>query len=374
MAPNDPQRTIHGMEEDMDSCGAAPSTQSMYRQHIRPNALDVSVRQGDADEVRAARDRAQILNSPTFRNARRTPGGTRIPDERMDTRAPAQSPSSATRARLMQPSPVVFLDWDDTVLPTSWLAAAEQRTRHISSVRMDLLPIANATQTLLEECYRIGCHVSIVTNADRGWVEETCTIFFPSLVYLICPDENAPPASRPHSQIPPQRVVSARHCFEELHPHQPTAWKAGTFAWELHLLMEARSGLDGSVSERRPSSDYATTGSPMTASLENSSVSSATTSDTARTDMVSPSQIDLDSVARNAAGMPICSQLISIGDSDHEHEACHLVAGQFHTKAKTMHLARRPTPDVIQRQLEMITRSLESFVAVPDAVDVDVDI
>jgi len=124
--------------------------------------------------------------------------------------------------------PVIFLDWDDTMLSTSAIKAINAAlkghpgleewaranlARHEASLIAFLKP-------LLENGY-----VYIVTNAELGWVEASCKCYMPNVVPYI---KNIP-------------IVSARHLFEATDPHNPTTWKVHAFKYLLSITSPAPS-------------------------------------------------------------------------------------------------------------------------------------
>jgi hypothetical protein len=110
---------------------------------------------------------------------------------------------------------LVILDWDDTILPTSYL------TQH--NLREDAEDIPTCFVVALEAYAQVAAatiaglgklgRVVIVTNAETGWVELTCGKFLPSLQALVEQTE----------------VVSARSKFEPLGFLQPVEWKEKMF-------------------------------------------------------------------------------------------------------------------------------------------------
>lgn len=113
---------------------------------------------------------------------------------------------------------IIFIDWDDTVLPTSWLskngllqgtaaASAEQRSQ--------LQILAEKVAEVLEASTGYG-KVVIVTNAVDGWVQQSCRRFLPSLAPV----------------LPLLHVVSARSAFAPLGVQCPTEMKRLVFEEE----------------------------------------------------------------------------------------------------------------------------------------------
>lgn len=113
---------------------------------------------------------------------------------------------------------IIFVDWDDTLLPTSWLAELGLREGRVipDSDQWTLLQnVAESSTCLLRVAMQYG-RVVIVTNAERGWVEHSCQQFFPSMAPVL-------------EEV---TIVSARSS----HQHKvddPTEWKRLAFAQEI---------------------------------------------------------------------------------------------------------------------------------------------
>lgn len=72
---------------------------------------------------------------------------------------------------------LIIFDWDDTLLPTSWLENTDP-----DSVTLDT--ISTAVIRVLLEAKKYGT-VMIITNAQKGWVEETCRRYLPRCVAIL---------------------------------------------------------------------------------------------------------------------------------------------------------------------------------------------
>jgi len=91
---------------------------------------------------------------------------------------------------------LVFFDWDDTLLPTSWISQQGWLNADGNLVdRPDEIILSREQQVLLQElevkvehtllmAMRYG-RVVIVTNAADGWVEMSCAAFMPGLRPLL---------------------------------------------------------------------------------------------------------------------------------------------------------------------------------------------
>jgi hypothetical protein len=120
--------------------------------------------------------------------------------------------------------PIIFLDYDDTLLPSSALQAALQaKGPHGSQMTALLKAQLERHQTrvieFLQVCKKYG-DTCVVTNGENGWVEQSCSRFMPDVV----------------AELKPLPIFSARHFFENKDPQNPMLWKLHAFT---HLLSVA---------------------------------------------------------------------------------------------------------------------------------------
>mmetsp|Transcript_18039 Transcript_18039/g.52029 ORF Transcript_18039/g.52029 Transcript_18039/m.52029 type:complete len:246 (-) Transcript_18039:109-846(-) len=119
----------------------------------------------------------------------------------------------------MQETLYVF-DWDDTILPSTWIQRQGLRLDATSTVsaaqRERLAEVAAAAAETLRLAKQRGT-VVLVTNAERGWIELSCSKFLPSLM----------PA------IEGVKLVSARTSYEGQGCSSPLDWKIAAFQEEI---------------------------------------------------------------------------------------------------------------------------------------------
>jgi hypothetical protein len=116
-----------------------------------------------------------------------------------------------------------LIDWDDTLFPTSWLLKEGLFTDgKLPSCQQaaQLQQLAEGVKITLETAVALG-KVVIVTNAEQGWIERSCTRFMPSLVNLLKTID----------------IVSAQSSFKQL-TQEPSEWKRLAFQHELGLFHE----------------------------------------------------------------------------------------------------------------------------------------
>jgi len=106
---------------------------------------------------------------------------------------------------------VIFLDWDDTLLCTTFLAARGelQMTREIG---LQLLIMSKHVERLIQQAIKLGM-LYIVTNAEDGWVQASAEMWMPQLLPLLA---NV-------------TVMSARSRFEQDYPDDAFMWKKKAF-------------------------------------------------------------------------------------------------------------------------------------------------
>uniref|UniRef100_A0A0G4G6J2 Uncharacterized protein n=1 Tax=Chromera velia CCMP2878 TaxID=1169474 RepID=A0A0G4G6J2_9ALVE len=121
---------------------------------------------------------------------------------------------------------LAIFDWDDTVLPTTWLSENglyawldESCTEPFpGDIEAQLSQLADSALSMLKEARRSG-YVMFVTNADEGWVELSCRKYLPKLWEYL--------------QAEPIRVVSARSTYERQGISSPFEWKLIAFENEI---------------------------------------------------------------------------------------------------------------------------------------------
>lgn len=112
----------------------------------------------------------------------------------------------------IQVTKIVF-DWDDTFMPTSWL----EKIKHSPDQEglQELADLSKVAISVITQAKLYGL-VIIVTNADEGWVHQSCSQHMPLL--------------QPHlAGIP---VISAQEKYSLLYP-DPRQWKIAAFRDEL---------------------------------------------------------------------------------------------------------------------------------------------
>lgn len=111
-------------------------------------------------------------------------------------------------------------DWDDTVLPSTWLQRNGLRldaaSRPTAEQRELLAKVAFAARKTFRAA-RLHGKVILLTNAERGWIELSCQKFLPTLAPML---ENV-------------KLVSARTTYEGPQYPSPLDWKLRAFEAEI---------------------------------------------------------------------------------------------------------------------------------------------
>jgi hypothetical protein len=125
---------------------------------------------------------------------------------------------------------LLIFDWDDTVLPSSWIKEQGLKLSLDAHLTPDqvkhLEQLAECTARAILAAKRLGT-VIIVTNSTEGWVEMSCWKFMPSL-------ERA---------LEGVRIVSARSDYEKHGIKCPVEWKVRAFDKEVGGLEGGRRNL-----------------------------------------------------------------------------------------------------------------------------------
>ena len=114
-----------------------------------------------------------------------------------------------------QHNSIIIFDWDDTLLPTSFLTPGG-----IFNENMKIPPIENekiskleqAVLKILTEATEKG-NVYIITNAGNGWVEYSANRFYPNIMPFL-------------EKI---KIISARSLYDKIYPGNSRQWKIEAF-------------------------------------------------------------------------------------------------------------------------------------------------
>ena len=114
-----------------------------------------------------------------------------------------------------QHNSIIIFDWDDTLLPTTFLTPGGVFNENIilrDIEKEKFLKLEQAVFKLLTEAVEKG-NVYIITNAGYGWVEYSSNKFYPSIVPIL-------------EKI---KIISARGEYEKMFPGNSRQWKIEAF-------------------------------------------------------------------------------------------------------------------------------------------------
>eukprot|EP00425_Heterocapsa_triquetra_P039364 CAMPEP_0195087744 /NCGR_PEP_ID=MMETSP0448-20130528/27502_1 /TAXON_ID=66468 /ORGANISM="Heterocapsa triquestra, Strain CCMP 448" /LENGTH=394 /DNA_ID=CAMNT_0040121337 /DNA_START=115 /DNA_END=1296 /DNA_ORIENTATION=+ len=130
---------------------------------------------------------------------------------------------AAAETRFTAEETVLIFDWDDTILPSSWVQRHGLRLDEASEVLdwqlEQLAEVASVAAETLRIAKQFGT-VVLVTNAERGWIELSCQKFMPQLMPL----------------LETVRIVSARTSYKSAVCVSPIDWKLRAFEAEIRRL------------------------------------------------------------------------------------------------------------------------------------------
>jgi len=193
----------------------------------------------------------------------------------------------------------LIFDWDDTLLPSTWLVKQGLRLDFPEvlpeSARVTLRRIEEGIIALLTKAKSYG-KVIIITNAETGWVELSAQRFVPGVI----------------PYLKDIKVLSARSTFESQY-QEPFEWKVAAFRQEVGAFMEE-------VDERE--------------SHDREQMSPETTGPT--------------------------RHVVSFGDSVHERDAVWLVCkNATNTFTKSIKFVERPTAEQLYKEIDLVTNCMD---------------
>jgi len=122
------------------------------------------------------------------------------------------------------PKPYVFLDWDDTLFPCSWIIKSDINL-HGSDIPIKYFDQINELQNIIInfiEYLKDITNIIIITNAEDLWIQTSCSKFFPKLLPLLSNIE----------------IISARHLYFDKYPDDPNMWKTNVFSQKIRYIID----------------------------------------------------------------------------------------------------------------------------------------
>jgi len=181
----------------------------------------------DASEIRADTggeqdDQQEILDMPTLpadKSAESKSNGNGDSEATCGAAVSIDAPQ-APHTKFAREETMLIFDWDDTVLPSTWVHEQGLRLDEGSEVsewqREQLVEVAKNAEELFRTAKQHGS-VVLVTNAERGWIELSCRKFMPTL----CP------------HLEDVKLLSARTTYESPDLPSPLDWKLRAFEAEI---------------------------------------------------------------------------------------------------------------------------------------------
>jgi hypothetical protein len=200
---------------------------------------------------------------------------------------------------------LIIFDYDDTILPTSYLSKCGYKLdgpSPVGEIKRALDEYSIFVQATLREAKKRG-HVIIVTNAETGWIPLTVQKFIPLI----------------SAEIHELQHISARSIFEPAGVETPIAWKESAFRLVVEEYLQAKG--------------------------------TGASKQSANAMMNSPFQV------------------ISLGDSGHEREAVLKVCGEFKITSKSLKFMERPDLDSLLKQHQLIHECLGDIVRTKNNLD-----
>lgn len=142
----------------------------------------------------------------------------------MDTNEVNEQPTQEFSADQKNNS-VIFWDWDDTLLCSSFLSSEGFRLDTESERTEEMVLLLKELEQSIISVLKLSMtygEVHIVTNAETGWVQLSAQKFVPGVVPLL---------AKVH-------VLSARSTYESMFPDSPLKWKFYAFQEKLSKTFE----------------------------------------------------------------------------------------------------------------------------------------
>lgn len=308
-------------------------------------------------------------------------------------------------------SAMIIFDWDDTILPSSFVDRA--RADNLRELPQQYHRLFREIEKCTERCLaaaakhgevstliastsyvsfylQFGSHiyrysssdntsndtiqVIIITNSDEGWVKYSAERYLPNLIPIL---DN-------------YRIISARTRYEKFYPNQPLCWKAAAFAHEVnehfcsledaHDLLEREcshgvnansSKMNNKFDDSVPDMDLASTDD---SSLEDNSISSAEAESPGG--VWDPPRKPLSTQEQVVSAPPpsFKREVISFGDSIEERTAVKIVSDQLDALPKSVMFLSNPTPTQIIGQLTMLTHHMKFVCEHEEDLDLEISL
>lgn len=171
--------------------------------------------------------KAQSLQSPVKGDLRDSPPPLASPSSSIPEDDSESEPEGEEDAghRFTNEETIVIFDWDDTVLPSSWVQDQGLRLDADSmpspEQQQQLAELARHAARTMRKAKKLGT-VVLVTNAERGWIELSCLKFLPAL----------------YPALESVKILSARTEYETPALSSPFDWKLKAFISEIERVLQ----------------------------------------------------------------------------------------------------------------------------------------
>ncbi|KAL7541064.1 hypothetical protein ACHAWF_006848 [Thalassiosira exigua] len=271
---------------------------------------------------------------------------------------------------------MIIFDWDDTILPSSFVDKAQ--ADNLSELPQKYHKLFREIEKCTEKCLAAAAkhgEVVIITNSDEGWVKYSAERYLPKLLPVL---KN-------------YRIISARTRYEKFYPNQPLCWKAAAFAHEVnehfcsleeaHCVLDrecdrSNNGLPGKSDDSVPDMDLVSTDD---SSMEDNSISSAELESPGGIWARHPTRTDSGVTASTPTAEVLHSsppsfrrEIVSFGDSIEERTAVKIVSDQLDALPKSVMFLSNPTPTQIIGQLTMLTHHMKFVCEHADDLDLEI--
>jgi len=261
--------------------------------------------------------------------------------------------ASKTEARITPPGASsrkhteLIFDWDDTLLPSTWLVKQGLRLDFPEVIPANVRPILkrleNGIIALLTSAQQFG-KVVIITNAETGWVELSAQRFIPGVVPYL---QNI-------------KVLSARSTFESQYP-EPFDWKVAAFRQEVgKFVTETQEAFQ---------LENGCTNGPLVSTPSSTEEKGA--HDDMQNSFTRPGGMDLENYPERASSpngnlndtkvneSPVRS-IISFGDSVHERDAVWIVTKNVpNAFTKSIKFVERPSAEQLCKEIDLVCNCMD---------------
>eukprot|EP00924_Labyrinthula_sp_SR-Ha-C_P013011 snap_masked-scaffold_12-processed-gene-6.12-mRNA-1 protein AED:1.00 eAED:1.00 QI:0/-1/0/0/-1/1/1/0/379 len=156
-----------------------------------------------------------------------------LPEEMKYSRPVGKTPKGIVDMKYGKVKESIFvLDWDDTLLPTSYLNSRTDGITKVETVseklRSQLQTLDECTVKFLSMLIHLCSNVLIITNGMEGWVQKSSKLFLPNVhEFLFSKDGEG------KGKV---KVLSAR-VHERRHPTKSGKWKKLEFKYQLNQII-----------------------------------------------------------------------------------------------------------------------------------------